>query len=351
MVVRIFIVGLLTCIVFSQCLEPFEFDIDEAEVEKLLVVDGLLSNSFGPHEITLSLTQPFGSKFIDPVTNAKILLNDTYEYIEESTGVYVLRDVMIENDVEYSLNITLADGSRYSSNPAVMPDMIEADSSYVRFEEDIFTNLTGIERISKVINVYVDSPLPNNTGGENSYLRWVTDGLSVFSEEPCGGLHAPKICYVYVPPDAQTLTLQSSENIAGDRLIEKQVAQKTSFTINEFKALYVFSTYQYSITKESFTYWSNLKSLANQTGTVFDLPPAALQGNIRNVTNENELVLGYFDIAAVDTVRARVLSSDFKTNINGIVPCSPFNRRNWPTECCECLILEGATAQRPDWLK
>lgn len=351
MVIKKIVIGLLFCIVCSQCLEPFDFGIEESDVEKVLVVDGVLSNSIGPHKITLSRTQPFGLKFIDPVTNAKIILNNQYEYTEEDNGEYILNDVKIEIGKEYVLEITLADGKIYSSSPTQMPSVVKADSSYVKYELDIFNTLTGIERISKVINIYIDSPLPNNSEGQQTYLRWVTDGLVVFPEESCGGLHMPKTCYIYQAPNAQTLTLQSSENITGNRLIEQQVAQKNNHMINDFKALYVFSTYQYSITKESFSYWSRLQSLANQSGTVFDLPPAALHGNVRNVNDENELVLGYFDVAAVDTVRARVIGADYRTNINGIVPCSPFNRRRWPTECCECLVLEGAGTERPEWLK
>lgn len=341
---------ILICLLCTQCLEPFEFDLKEEDVEKVLVVDGVLSNSSGPHQITLSRTQPFGSKFIDPVTNAKIFLNGEYEYLEQAEGVYILENVPTSIGEEYSIEIVLDDGNSYVSSPSIMPMPVKADSSYVKFEQAIFNTLTGRDRSAKVINVYVDTPLPMNTQGQATYLRWVTDGLSVFPEESCGGLHIPKSCYIYQAPNAQNLTLQSSENISGNRLIDQQVAQKTDHTQNDFKALYVFSTYQYSISKESFTYWSRLKSLANQAGTVFDLPPAALQGNVRNVDKDDELVLGYFDVAAVDTVRARVLGADYRSNISGIVPCSFFNRRNWPAECCQCLTLEGAGTKRPDWL-
>lgn len=345
---RNILTGLFICLLFSQCLEPFEFDVSEADVEKVLVVDGVLSNSSGPHTVTLSRTQPFGQKFIDPVTNANVILNNQFEYTEESNGVYVLKNVNIEVGNEYVLSIKLAYGASYSTDPVVMPKPVKPDSSYVKFERDIFTTLRGTERIAKVINVYVDTPLPNNTTGEITYLRWVTDGLSIFPEEFCSNLHIPKTCYVYQPANAQSLTIQSSENISGNRLNKQQVSQKNDHTNTEFRTLYVFNTYQYSITKESFIYWGRLKSLANQSGTVFDLPPAALQGNVFNVNNEEELVLGYFDVAAVDTVRARVISADYNANINGVKACRSFNIPE--PECCDCLVLEGASTQRPKWL-
>lgn len=344
------LLSILSCL-FYQCLEPFDLEFEEGSVEKILVVDGVLSNSPGPHKVTLSRTESFGNKFIDPVTNAKVFLNGTEEFLDQGNGEYILENYTPEIGSEYSLNLTLADGTQYSSKSLIMPVSIQPDSNYVKYESDVFRSPTGAERITKVMNVYLDTPLPDNDNNQNYYLRWFTDGLSVFPEEACGGLHIPKTCYIYEPPNVQNIRLQSSENISGNKLTEQAVAQKTSYTINEFKTLYVFSTYQYSITKESYEYWSDLKTLANQSGTVFDLPPAALQGNVKNDNNESELVLGFYDVAAVDTVRVRVIASEFRQNISGIVPCSNFDRRNWPSECCQCLELENSNTDRPDWLK
>lgn len=340
----------ILCCLFYQCLEPFDFEFEEETVEKILVVDGVLSNSPGPHKVTLSRTESFGNKFIDPVTNAKVLLNGTEEFLDQGNGEYILDNYTPQIGAEYFLSLTLSDGTQYSSNSLIMPVSIKPDSNYVKYESDIFRSTTGAERITTVMNVYLDTPLPDNDNNQNYYLRWLTEGLSVFPEESCGGLHIPKTCYISEPPKAQNIRLQSSENISGNRLIEQPVARKSSYTINEFKTLYVFSTYQYSITKESYEYWSDLKTLANQSGTVFDLPPAALQGNIKNDNDDSELVLGFFDVAAVDTVRVRVIASEFRKNISGIVPCSNFSRRNWPEECCQCLVLGGANLERPAWL-
>jgi hypothetical protein len=334
----------------GSCLEPFEFPIDDTLTEQLLVVDGLLTPSTGSQFFTLARTVSFKNKFIDPVLGASIVLNDTYPYTEIGDGKYELKNVDINVGESYFIDIRLSDGTHYKSLPTIMPRGIQPDSTFVRFENGIRTTPTGAERISKVMNVYLDTDLPNNDNEGDLYFRWLTEGLYVFPEESCGGLHQPKSCYIDVPPNGQDLVIQSSENIQGDRLINQRIATKNSFEINEFKALYILSTYQFSITKESFTYWSNLKTLANQSGTVFDLPPAALTGNMFNVDNPDELVLGYFEVADVDTIRASVLSSEFKSEINGIVPCSQFMRNRWPAECCECLVLDGATTNRPDWL-
>jgi len=194
---NIILLFILSCL-FCQCLEPFDFDIEVDSVEKILVVDGVLSNSPGPHLVTLSRTQPFGQKFIDPVTNAKVFLNETQEFIDQGNGEYILQNFRPKVGEEYSIHLTLSDGTSYSSNSLVMPVSIQPDSSYVRYESDIFTAPNGSERITTVMNVYIDTPLPVNDINEDYYLRWITDGLSVFPEESCGGLHIPKTCYVFI---------------------------------------------------------------------------------------------------------------------------------------------------------
>ncbi len=341
---------LFAVVLLSSCLEAFEFPFDDSETEKLLVVDGLLTPSTGSQFITLARTVSFKNKFVDPELGASIVLNDVHPFVEIGEGMYELSNVDINVGEEYFIDILLTDGTHYRSTPTLMPAGVQPDSTYTRFEEGILTTPTGAERISKVLNVYLDTDLPTENSEEEVYFRWLTEGLYVFPEESCGGLHQPKTCYVDVPPNGQDLVIQSSENIQGNKLTRQRVATKNTFEINEFKSLFVFSTYQFSITKESFTYWSNLQTLANQSGTVFDLPPAPLKGNVFNVDNSDELVLGYFEVADVDTIRARVISSEFKSEINGIVPCSQFMRNRWPAECCQCLVLERSSAIRPDWL-
>ena len=337
---------------FSNCLEPFEFET-QVEEEKILVIDGQLTTSNGPHFVRVSRTTAFGQKFIDPIRGVEVnLISDAaiYNYTENAEGAYVLNGFKPEVGREYSVEVTLPSGQQYISSPAIMPDMVEADSAYHSFDTDIVISSTGVEREAKVLDVFVNTNIPNNAEGEISYMRWFTEELFIFPEEGCGGLHQPKSCFVSVPGNPQNITLFSSENIDGQKLEGLQVATKTHMPIFHFKAALFFSVYQYRIDKDAFDYWTKLRSLTSQSGTVFDLPPASLRGNIQNADDPAELVLGYFELASTDTVRTRVLSSEYKENVNGIVFCSQFDRRNWPEECCQCLVLDGASTVRPSWL-
>lgn len=352
MVKRGIIYLIFTSLLLSNCLEPFEFEKRD-DSEKILVIDGQLTTSNGPQYVRISNTTAFGEKFIVPIRNAEVNLitpDAIYNYTENAEGTYVLFDFKGEVGKEYALEVTMPSGKQYQSTPSIMPDGIQADSAYHQFETDIVVSSTGIERLAKVLKVFVNTNIPEANDGENRYMRWFTDELFIFPEESCGGLHQAKSCYVSVPGNPQNITLFNSENIDGSRLEGLQVATKTYMPILHFKTALFFSVYQYGIDKEAYDYWTKLKSLTSQSGTVFDLPPASLSGNIKNIDDPDEQVLGYFELATTDTVRTKVLSSEYKQNVNGIVYCSQFDRRNWPEECCQCAVLEGASTQRPSWL-
>ena len=340
------------CALLSSCLEPFEFEPNK-DPEKILVIDGQLTNTLGPHYVRISQTKEFGKKFSEFIKGAEVNLiaqDAVYNYSENAEGAYVLNDFNPEIGKEYYVEVTMPSGQVYTSNPAIMPEKVEPDSAYHQFDNDIVVSATGIELIAPVINVYVDTNIPNSIDGQTNYMRWFTEELFIFPEESCGGLHAPKSCYVSVPGNAQNISVLSTENIDGDKVIGLQVARKTKLPLVQFKTALFFSVIQYVIDKEAYNYWTKLSSLTSQSGTVFDLPPASLRGNIKNVSDPSEQVLGYFELATTDTVRTKVLTSEYKKNVNGIVYCSQFDRRNWPAECCQCLVLEGASTERPDWL-
>ncbi len=63
---------------------------------------------------------------------------------------------------------------------------------------------------------------------------------------------------------------------------------------------------QYALTESTFSYWRNLEILNENSGSLFDPPPAAVLGNISNVNNNDEPVLGFFQVSGVSEKRVFV---------------------------------------------
>ena len=51
------------------------------------------------------------------------------------------------------------------------------------------------------------------------------------------------------------------------------------------------------ISKQSYLYWQNLEKTSSMTGDLFTPTPSSMRGNIINVSDENEMVLGYIGMS------------------------------------------------------
>ncbi|WP_408641448.1 DUF4249 family protein [Spirosoma telluris] len=60
---------------------------------------------------------------------------------------------------------------------------------------------------------------------------------------------------------------------------------------------------QNSLTADAYRYFKLFQQQTQNTGGLADSPPSALAGNVHNVANDREAVVGYFTASAVSTLR------------------------------------------------
>ena len=70
---------------------------------------------------------------------------------------------------------------------------------------------------------------------------------------------------------------------------------------------------QYSLSKETFEYWRNLKRINEDPGGFFDPIPTELIGNITNINDPEEPVLGFFSADGINTKRIFIAREDLPT--------------------------------------
>lgn len=333
------------------CLDPIEFDIPDGPSS--LVIDGVLNLTEPVQQIRLSRSLPFEQKFIDPETDAAILLNigdDQLPYAETEDGIYQLELAKgrLRSGETYSIEIRTKDGNTYLSKPETMPFLQRAEEARSVFEREIITSSSGQETIGTVLNTYLTTNIDNQENPK--YFKWLYNELYLFTESLCSPLQTVATCYVSLAGNNQNYALLDARNVAGDRLEDIRVASKMNFPLREFQSRHYFIIYQQSITPQAYEYWSRVRDITRQEGTVFDKPPAVVIGNVYNPDDEEERVLGYFELAAVDTIRPFIFPSEFAENVTRETVCSPFNFRNWPRECCSCLSLPNSSLVRPAWI-
>jgi hypothetical protein len=66
---------------------------------------------------------------------------------------------------------------------------------------------------------------------------------------------------------------------------------------------YSIEVKQYSVSKKEFDFWNNLKKVNESGGDIFDSQPYPVISNIQNVKDAGEMVLGYFEVSAVEKKR------------------------------------------------
>ncbi len=339
---------LLLFLGLTACVEPITFDQEEAA--SYLVVDGLILPGTSPLSVRLTRSSAFGT-FRQPVTGAQLMLYDEagqyecYEEVETEPGLYHLQPALItvETGSGYFIEIILKDESVYRSMLEIVPPLLSPDSLSYDITTEVVTDPTGAVQERNFINMYVHSPLPSTS--EAVYLRWQVSEAYSFMDLTCHPLDNSETCYFDKGiSEPQNLLLFSNEDTDAHYLTKFPLISQVLFPTLEYEGRHYFNVHQYAITQQAFQYWKDVEQVLSIGGTLFDPPPAGIQGNIYNTADDSELVLGYVGAASVDTIRFFTLPTDIRPYFNFRDFClgKTFGAPHGddPVGCCFCNLLE-----------
>ncbi|MBD0332640.1 MAG: DUF4249 family protein [Chitinophagaceae bacterium] len=114
------------------------------------------------------------------------------------------------------------------------------------------------------------------------------------------------------------ILLYSTTHLNED-IIEKFPIIKIASQSPKFEVKYSINVKQYSLTKPAYEYWQIIQKNTHQLGSLFDPQPSQLIGNIRNITNANEPVIGFVTASTVQEKRIFILRGQIA---NGYTPGS-----------------------------
>ncbi|MDX2306046.1 MAG: DUF4249 domain-containing protein [Microscillaceae bacterium] len=317
---------------FSQCVEPFE-EFDAQDFEDYLVVEGLITNETKAHRILISRTSPIDSLVFIPETEAQVHIEDEqgnrFPLSEKEPGKYFTTPNFTGIiGQSYTLLIQTSSGRNYRSDAVTLKSCPPIDSIYAEYRTGLINRPDGIE-------FYVDSHDPSN---QTRYYRWeweetyeiVVPFASIF-EWIQGNEVRPRTENVgncWKSDTSSTILIKNTIGLANDQISRFPVRFMDKFS-QEIRTKYSILVKQYALSEEAFTFWSNLQESQTRQGSLFDIQPGIIQGNIRSLDDKNEIVLGYFDASQVSTLREFFVPSDF--NDQGFVRPSYF---------ANCFILD-----------
>lgn len=334
----------------TGCLAPINVDVENAR--GIVVVSGQVSNLSDQTVVQLGLTAdtdrlPFPAsgatvRIVDETTGEQIPCFET----QAESGIYRPLDYAGIPGHVYHVEAEFENRGQYRSASEMMPPIPGSLEAHYDFKDLEYTDLEGVISQQPFIFIYVNAQLPDTA--EPLYLRWTVDEVSLLSPtdfpDPFGSVPPP--CFVAQSADPQRIVLFDGSKIHTKSFENLNVAQRiVDWTFLEKHA---FTIYQSSLTPAAHDYWSKVDILANQTGSIFDTPPAALRGNIQS-EQDGERTFGYFQ--AVAQVYTRFFTYKFDIPVPMTMPDCVYDgtRTTYPTRCLNCTSVRNSSYNRPDW--
>ncbi len=285
----------------SSCIVQFIPDTEEDP--NLLVVEGLLTDQPGINTIKLSISSALRMKeFTKPLVGSNVWISDNFENIynlqETDDGTYVTNPAEFQGTAGrlYVLHIKTNgafNNYTYESYPMEMKPVPSIDSIY--FERNIirpFSSFFGLKH--EGCQIYFNSFDPTNSC---NYFRW--DYCETWE------FHLPydvinNVCWI--TNYSSTIHIKNTSILEESR-ISRYPLQYISDETDRLKVKYSILLNQYSLNEDEFTYWEKLQNLAEEIGTLYDIIPSTVPGNMNCIEDPNEQVLGYFSVSALYSKR------------------------------------------------
>jgi hypothetical protein len=329
-----------------------EFLIDTKNMEPLLVVDGLISTEDGPYTIKVSLTSPINE--FDEVPYQGCIV-DIYEnglkaetLTETLPGVYKTSVGGLKGAVgcNYYISIRTPDNKEYISDEQEITEIIDIDSIYAEIANlkvDYYPyDLPGFQ-------FYVDTKMASTQ--ETFFLWHLTETYEYTADYHLYAIFDGKMHYDVAENDKyfrcwKTQTINNVFTGKMSNLTSPQIFnQPLQFVGTDSKRLqlkYSFLLKQYCINKDAFYYWKNIENMYSDNNFLITVQPFNIQGNIKNIDNNNEQVFGYFTVASVNEQRIFVSRPQIDFYYDR---CLPFDASKaiseWESGDPDLLIVHG----------
>lgn len=343
---------------FTACIEEVDLTTDNYEEE--LVIDGRVSKGVGEQIVKIGMTRPFRSVVDRPERNANVYILDQngnqYTFQETEAGTYLWdnADRPVEVGDSFTLFVELTDGRRFQSTTELVPENVPVKDVYFELTSEEVVNEIGNPVTDRFVDIFVNIDVPDTDAPV--FLRWETENIYLFIEAAitdtrCGLPNIPRTCFVYdgFTQPKEVVTFDGSDKEKG--LIEGIWVGRKAFD-STFNQRNIFSIYQHSFSAKSYEYYRDVALVQEQSGRAFDTPPAAVRGNMVNVDDPGEIVLGHFQAINVDTIRYDIWRQDLAP---AQVPpyCFPrwFDPCTYYPPCLNCILIPNSTYIRPSFLQ
>lgn len=314
-------VGLITLmILFYSCQKPIDIKATTTNAN-ILVVEGFI-NTVDSTKISLSRTVRIGNKTTaNPELNAQITLENatgTVSALQQlGKGLYATPSLVLDNTKQYRIRIKTSDGKTYLSDltDAKITQPID-DVGYNATNDgiSIYANTHDVTNNSRYYLYNYEETWEFRSLYSSSYR---SNGMAIVTRSASEMVDH---CYSYLSPSVN-IVLASTAALAQDVLYQAPITNIASNS-EKLGIKYSILVTQTALTKDAYIFWGNLWKNTEKLGSIFDVQPSQLTGNVHNINDASEPVIGYISAGTRQSKRIFIKRSDLPTNYRFEYPYS-----------------------------
>lgn len=368
---------LTLCCWLCQCVQTYVSPYKSPPTGYLVVEGYISANSPTQYSLSRTIELP-GDSTIPAVTGASVQVQGSdsslYTLPDQGNGTYGGTTLALNPAVQYRLSIQTPNGESYLSD--FVPLKVTPPIDSVNW---VYSQYNGV-------NIYVNTHDPNNA---TRYYQWTYDQTwqylmpeeSYFIYESAGDTVVPRQpdqlvyrCWINSPSTG--LLLDNTTKLAQDIVYEYPLVNIPNNT-QPLGSLYSIQVSQYALTVAGYNFLTQMQTNTELLGSIFDVQPTELVGNIHCLNNPAEQVIGYISAGTVQQQRIFIAenqlpyweyyiscenpnyvvanvpdSLEFYFKNGGYTPISQTPAGQWisnQSNCIDCTTLGGSNQKPSFW--
>lgn len=303
---------LIAVLFLLSCKEPFQPTVTTLN-SNILIVEGMINTGQDSTIINLSRTVIIAEKNtskpeVGAIVTVESNANEKYNLLEELPGKYSSVALNLDNSKKYRLSIKTNKGVIYVSDfveTKVSPPIDEINWDIKEDGLQIYNNTHDITNKTRYYRWEYQETWEFNAKFRSFFI---SDGKQIIPRKP-----AEDIYTCWNTKKANNIILNSTIKLDQD-IIYKNPITFIEASSEKLGVKYSILVKQYALTKEAFNFWQSMKKNTETLGSIFDVQPSQLKGNIYCISNPSEPVIGFISAGAFQSKRIFISKDQLPNN-------------------------------------
>ena len=310
---RFIFIATMLLFLTASCIQRFDPEIKSTDAVKY-VITGQVNSGDDVQRINIGTSSPISKPEIIPVTGCSVKIIDAkgneYPATDVWSGNYdvtIPKSELVPGNA-FKVDILIPGGTHIISDFDQIQSGPPVDSVY--YEVQSLPTSSPVE-FTDGIQFYVDLNAGNYTC--RNYRYDVVETYEYHTKYPIEWWYNGRLRHTS-PPDSSKMVCWRTSTLRDVYMIStKELAENTykkyplNFVDNQSSARLVYGysllVRQYTMSDEAFKYWEKIRVNSQEQGGLYESQPMSIKGNLHNVTNPDQDVLGFFSATTVSQKR------------------------------------------------